>query len=308
MTTESKSRVLVVDDSLLNIKLIGFALRGEHQILVATSGEEALKVAARDPQPHLILLDIVMPEMDGYEVLRRLRASAETKNIPVIFLTGRSEAEDEAAGLEMGAVDYITKPFNVPIVQARVRTHIELKHHRDFFENLSTFDGLTGLPNRRSLDQMLDREWRRGRRRGLPLTVVMIDVDYFKFFNDTYGHLAGDDCLKRVATALSLAVGRGGDHVCRYGGEEFAAVLPETDGEAALLVAEKLRAAIEALAIPHTGSKVIDLVTVSLGVATLVPSEAGALTDLLAKADRALYIAKREGRNRVVGDGSPGVQ
>jgi diguanylate cyclase (GGDEF)-like protein len=303
MTAENKSRILVVDDSLQNIKIIGAALRGDHQVLVATNGEDALRMAAKEPQPQLILLDVVMPEMDGYEVLRRLRATPETRDIPVIFLTARTDVEDEAAGLEAGAVDYVTKPFCVAVVQARVRTHLELKRHRDMLQNLSSVDGLTGVPNRRSFDQLIDREWRRAQRGGAPLSVMMVDVDHFKIFNDTYGHLAGDDCLKKVAAALSGAVGRAGDLLCRYGGEEFAAVLPDTNSAAALVVGERLRASVEALAIPHAKSKSGTVVTISLGSATLIPSERGSTADLVACADRALYAAKRSGRNRIVGDG-----
>lgn len=303
MSAEEKSRILVVDDSLQNIKIIGAALRGEHQVLVATNGEDALRMAAKEPRPQLILLDVVMPEMDGYEVLRRLRAAPETEDIPVIFLTARTDVEDEAAGLEAGAVDYITKPFSVAVAKARVRTHLELKRARDLLRNLSSVDGLTGIPNRRSFNELIEREWRRATRSGAPLSVLMMDVDHFKLFNDTYGHLAGDDCLRRVAGALSGAVGRGGDLLCRYGGEEFAAVLPDTNAAAAALVAERMRSAVEALGLPHAGSRTAAIVTTSLGAATLIPTEPGSTAELVACADRALYAAKHGGRNRVVSDG-----
>lgn len=207
----------------------------------------------------------MMPDMDGYEVCRRLKQEEKTANIPVIFITARDQEEDETRGLDAGAVDYITKPFSLPIVGARVKTHLELKRHRDLLENLSSKDGLTGIPNRRRFDEMLKREWNSAVRKGNPLSLVMIDIDHFKAYNDNYGHWRGDDCLRLVAGALFSTPQRPGDFTARYGGEEFVSILPETDMEGALSVCRAMQKMIGALEIPHAFSTVAGHITISLG-------------------------------------------
>jgi diguanylate cyclase (GGDEF)-like protein len=294
-----KSRILVVDDAPANIKMIGEALREEHQVIFATNGPDALKLAMADPTPDLILLDIVMPGMDGYEVCNELKAESNTKNVPVIFITARTEVEDETKGLELGAVDYITKPFSLAIVKARVRTHLELKHHRDILENLSSQDGLTGIPNRRRFDEVIAQEWQRTRRQKTTLSLVMMDIDHFKAYNDTYGHMAGDECIKQVAQTLDSVAHRASDFVARYGGEEFVAVLPDTDNEGAVALAEKMREGIGALQIPHAESSAADHVTLSLGVSSIIPAGGSSPGALIESADKALYQAKETGRNKV---------
>jgi len=296
-----KQTVLIVDDAPANIKILGEAFKGSYKVQIATTGPKGLEIAMSPNPPDLILLDIVMPDMDGYEVCRRLKASKRTQNIPIIFITGKSEEADETMGLELGAVDYITKPFSLPIVKARVKTHMELKRHRDILENLSALDGLTGIPNRRRFDEFFKREWRRALREPDLLSMVIIDIDFFKTFNDNYGHGAGDDCLKKVARALARAVKRPMDVVARYGGEEFICMLPATNLEGALLVAETLRKTIEALEIPHAPSSVADYVTISLGAATILPAKDVNPTTLIEGADRCLYRAKGDGRNQVRG-------
>lgn len=246
----------------------------------------------------LILLDIMMPGMSGYELCRRLKADPATRNVPVIFITAKSEESDETHGLELGAVDYITKPFSMPIVQARVRTHLELKRHRDLLENLSSLDGLTGIPNRRRFDEVARREWKQSLRDRAPISLILIDIDAFKGFNDHYGHLAGDDCLKQVAAALSDAVRRPSDFLARYGGEEFVSLLPRTDEAGAVLVAESMRRAVTDLAIPHARSPAGSRLTISLGVAACVPNLDQNLFGFINEADQALYRAKDAGRNR----------
>ena len=295
-----RARVLVVDDAAANIRMLAAALRDEHQILVATNGSDGLRIAATPPHPDLILLDVVMPDLDGYAVCRTLKEADATRHIPVIFITARSEEEDETHGLELGAVDYITKPFSLAIVRARVRTHLELKRHRDRLEALSSLDGLTGVPNRRRFDELLDREWRRAMRDLRELSVVMCDLDHFKGYNDTYGHAAGDACLRSVAGALDAELRRAADWLARYGGEEFAVVLPGHGREAAAARAEGLREAVAGLVIEHRASSVADHVTLSLGVATRIPSRTSTPEALLKLADEALYRAKSAGRNRVV--------
>lgn len=291
--------VLVVDDAIENIATLGTALQGECEVLFATRGAQALEMAAQTPGPDLIMLDVVMPEMDGYEVCRRLKASEETRGIPVIFLTSRDEEEDEQAGFAAGAVDYIHKPFSTPLVRARVRTQIELKRKTDKLARTALLDGLTGIANRRRFDEAIEREWRRAIRSGQTLALVMIDVDYFKRYNDRYGHMAGDDCLVAVAGALDRTLGRASDLVARLGGEEFVALLPGCDVPNAQMAAQRLQAAVAALEIPHEASDCAPHVSLSLGVAALLPTPEIQPTALLEAADRALYAAKAAGRNQV---------
>lgn len=297
----SKQLVLIVDDQRLNIRLLGAALQPELEVIEATDGEAALARARERPRPDLILLDITMPGLDGYEVCRRLKESDETRSIPVIFATAKDEVEDETRGFELGAVDYINKPFKLPVVQARVRTHLRLKRQSEMLERLVTIDGLTEIPNRRRFDEQIDSEWRRGIRNRQPLALVLMDVDHFKLFNDNYGHAAGDRCLCSVAQALEAALQRVSDLVARYGGEEFVAVLPNTDAAGVALVGERLRAAVEGLAIPHAHSSAGEVVTISLGGAAVIPPRQGLSdSDLIRTADQSLYAAKESGRNRLV--------
>jgi diguanylate cyclase (GGDEF)-like protein len=294
-----RATLLIVDDTPVNIRILGQALREDYQVRVATSGADALRIAAYEDPPDLILLDVLMPEMDGYEVCRRLKAEAHTRRIPVIFVTAKDAVDDETFGLELGAVDYITKPFSMAIVKARIRTHLELKLAHDRLESLSFLDGLTGIPNRRRFDHLLELEWRRAVRTGDFFSVLMIDIDHFKIYNDSYGHLAGDDCIRRIAVELSTGVQRLAGTVARYGGEEFGVLLPRSDSHAAVAGAEELRARVEALRLPHGGQVQGRVVTISLGAATTNARDGALSRDLVAQADRSLYEAKRAGRNRV---------
>jgi diguanylate cyclase (GGDEF)-like protein len=299
-----KPRVLVVDDQRLNLNILHGLLKDDYQVMVAMSGEQCLKAAASG-RPDLILLDINMPGMDGYEVCQRLKQDTATKHIPIIFITAMSESQDETRGLELGAADYITKPFHAAVVQARVNTQIRLKQHSDLLESYAFRDGLTGLANRRAFDNRGTAEWSRCRRLATPLSALMIDVDHFKLYNDSYGHGQGDECLRSVAHALTSKVHRTSDMLARYGGEEFVALLPDTDHSAALGMGERLREAVEQLKMEHRASKVTDYVTISVGVATLVPSAEGGLASLLEQADGMLYACKSAGRNCVRGVQAP---
>lgn len=294
-----KHRILIVDDAATNIEILNEVLGAEYDSLFAMDGATALRLAVEE-EPDLILLDVVMPGLDGHEVCMRLKADARTKGIPVIFISGLSDESDEAKGLEIGAIDYITKPFSPPIVRARVRNHLQLKRYQDMLERLSVLDGLTGIANRRRFDETLDHEWLRSRRQGTTMSLIMIDVDCFKAFNDNYGHAAGDECLKRVAAVLAEAVSRPGDLVARYGGEEFVVIMPETDAAGGILIAETLRRSIASLALPHAFSSAGDVVTVSVGGATVIPARhTQGAEELVKLADTRLYEAKHAGRNRV---------
>lgn len=292
-----RATILIVDDLPSNIRILGEALRPYYEIVVATSGKQALALA-QDIRPDLVLLDIMMPGMDGYEVCRELKSEPRTRNIPVIFITAKVQTEDEVLGFELGGADYITKPFRLPAVLARIKTQLDLKRKYDLLETLAALDGLTEIPNRRRFDDALEHEWRRIQRTGRPLTVIMMDIDFFKNYNDQYGHMAGDECLRLVALALSQIVNRPGDLVARFGGEEFVALLPDTGPQAARHLAESMREGVAGLKIPHAASSVADHVTLSLGAATRVPNLDLPPGSLVEEADRLLYQAKQEGRNR----------
>jgi diguanylate cyclase (GGDEF)-like protein len=292
--------VLIVDDVASNIKVLADALRHDYRVKVASRGEDALIGARFEPHPDLILLDVMMPEMDGYEVCRRLKNDPVTEGIPVIFVTARETEEDQERGFQLGGVDYITKPFSIPLVKARVRTHVQLKRQADALERLSHIDPLTGIANRRQFAGVFALEFRRAVRENQPLAVLMIDIDYFKGYNDLHGHGAGDDCLRQVVSALAKGLSRSGDLVARYGGEEFVAILPATGSAAVHALAEKLRNSILALQLPYA-STTGDRLTISIGGAT-TGADPGADTpdDLLERADKMLYHAKETGRNRTV--------
>jgi diguanylate cyclase (GGDEF)-like protein len=301
MLTERKHHILIVDDMPSNIKLLANGLKDYYTIYVANSGAKAVEIAQQQTNLDLVLLDIMMPGMNGYDVCRVLKNDPKTNHIPIVFVSALDEVNDEEKGLDLGAVDYIIKPFHMPIVKARVRNHINLKLKTDMLEKLSLIDGLTQIANRRFFDDVLTRESQRMvRDGGLCLGIIMLDIDYFKPYNDHYGHGVGDECLKQVAQSLAATIRRPADSVARYGGEEFVVVLPETTLDGVMLMAEKMRQAIAALAIPHGYSQVTDHVTISLGASAMKikSQEDGRL--LLAEADKALYQAKEQGRNRVV--------
>jgi len=300
--TGNKPKILIVDDEPANIRILNELLASQYQTFIAKDGEGALNVASNE-LPDLILLDVTMPGMDGYDVLRRLKDSDRTSAIPVIFVTGMSSVEDEMRGLELGAVDYITKPISPPILNIRVRNHIELKQQRDVLRNLSIKDGLTGIHNRRYFDEFLNREWKRAQRiKDEPLALILMDVDHFKAYNDNYGHSEGDHCLKAVAAALNGRTLRAADLLARYGGEEFVCVLPNTSLECAVSIGEDLAERVRELALPHAYSSAADFVTLSMGAFAAVPSRESNPDALIVAADRNLYRAKETGRNRLVAD------
>ena len=297
-----KRRILVVDDDSISAQMLKYLLQEEYDVIVSDNGQAALSIAQSDPQPDLILLDVQMPDLSGYDVCRKLRDEVATKKIPVIFITGKDSESDEMAGFEAGAVDYVTKPFHPVLIKARMRIHLELKNQRDILENISALDGLTGIANRRRFDDSLLVAVAYASRNSFPLSLIMIDIDNFKLFNDNYGHYDGDICLVKVARAIEGNVMRQTDTAARYGGEEFACILPAAKHGDALAIAERIRRDVLALKIPHEYSDVSEYITISLGVATVFAYDNnGVAQKLIVAADRAMYAAKDGGRNRVVG-------
>jgi diguanylate cyclase (GGDEF)-like protein len=288
-----------VDDVPDNIKLLSYELTDDgHEVYVAHDGPTALTQAAA-LHPDVILLDIMMPGLDGIEVCRRLKGDSSLKAIPVIMVSARGQESDVISGLDAGAQDYVTKPFNLPIVLARVRaaerTKSDADRHQEQYRALAevaTIDALTSARNRRFLEEALPAAVSFSVRHSLPLSLLMLDVDEFKHYNDTFGHPAGDEVLRVLAGLLRTSL-REHDVVARYGGEEFALLLPATDGEVACAIAERLRVLIAG----HAWTR--RAVTASFGAATMLPDEPVEPAALLEWADEALYHSKRNGRNRV---------
>jgi diguanylate cyclase (GGDEF)-like protein len=289
---DKRAVVLLVDDIASNIQTLAHLLKDEYDLKVATSGSRALELATQQPLPDLILLDIEMPDMSGYEVLRQLKVRSDTAAIPIIFVSVKDMVEDEEYGLSLGAVDYIIKPIRPSIAKARVKTQIMLKQQHDLLLAMATRDQLTGLSNRHFMSDALKRKVSHAKRHDEALCIIMADIDHFKKINDTYGHLVGDEVLRAVAKVLQESA-REEDIAARFGGEEFVLVLDNCKAADAALKAEKLRAQIEALH-PEGIS-----VTSSFGVAAF-DEKVKNYEELLNRADSALYQAKDEGRNRVV--------
>ena len=293
-----RPKLLVVDDQRINILVLNELFRNDCEVFMATNGEQALQIC-RAQLPDLVLLDVQMDGIDGFEVCRRLKADAESRNIPVIFITAQGGEADEVRGLQLGAVDFIAKPINPVIVRARVQTHLTLKLQSDLLRSMALFDGLTGVPNRRKFDEQLLRDWRQSQREQTALSVILIDVDHFKRYNDHYGHQAGDAALQAVARVLDGTLKRPHDLLARYGGEEFVGVLPNTGLSEAVELAERMQAGVRALNLEHSGSPEAQVVTISLGVAAVVARSDLAPQALVEAADQQLYAAKQAGRARV---------
>lgn len=298
MSNNETSLILIVDDDLINIEILNAVLEDEYDIIFAASGNQAIALA-REYQPDLILLDVIMPGMDGYNVCEYLKTDSKTSSIPIIFITGLSDMDAEIKGLQVGAIDYVTKPINPPVVRMRVHNHIELQRARKSLKHLSITDALTDLANRRHFDEVLQTEFNRLSRLRHPLSLVMLDVDFFKKFNDGYGHLEGDNCLKQVAKTIRHSLQRPADFAARYGGEEFSCILPNTDLKGAVAIADKIRINIEELDIPHRNSSVAEHVTISVGVFTVNSYSKTCPNEIVEKADQQLYRAKETGRNRI---------
>lgn len=306
---QSEYKILIVDDGLFSREMLRRMLLSEHtimneirkpdyEIITAENGLEALEKAANE-KPDLILLDIVLPGMSGFEVLAELKESEATKPIPVVIITGLDSIEDEEKGLSRGAVDYISKPFHESLVKARIRIHLKTVEHLRIIEQLSLIDHLTNIPNRRAFDKQMEIEWKRGIREKIPLSILIIDIDHFKKFNDTYGHQQGDEVLKAVAGLIKSEAKRPTDLAVRWGGEEFMVLLPGTNLVNAIEIAEKIRGKIEKAKILSIDGDFQLNVAVSIGVASKTPSVEDKIEDFIEQADTALYAAKESGRNRV---------
>lgn len=322
-----KVKILIVDDRPENLLTLESVLDNPDLILIrANSGEEAL-TRTLDHDFALILMDVQMPGMDGYETAELMRGSGRTKNIPIIFVTAASaERERIFKGYDSGAVDFLFKPLEPAVLTSKVGIFLDLFRQKDELKEktreldakvveleelqqqleetneqlrlLSSMDGLTGLLNRRRFDEILEEDWQRGLRDHTTLSLLMVDIDHFKAYNDTYGHIEGDTCLKKVAQGLASSLQRHVDKVARYGGEEFTVILPGTDDEGAMQVAERMKEAIARLAVEHCGSDTCETVTISIGVSTVLPTGELKPTQLVDAADKALYQAKEAGRNR----------
>lgn len=335
-----RGEILIVDDNLEEINLLSTLLiEAGYRVRKAVNGKIAL-MGIKANLPDVILLDILMPDMGGYEVCEHLKQERQTCSVPVIFLSALDEVIDKVKAFRVGGVDYVTKPFQIEEVLARVETHItlqrlqkrlseqnerlqksealareksqqleltlkqlqeaqiELGKVNEELQLLASLDGLTKVANRRRFDEYLSQEWKRLVREQQPLSLILCDIDYFKGYNDCYGHQGGDNCLEQVAKSINCTLKRPADLVARYGGEEFAIILPNTFAQGALAVAQLIREQIQQLKIPHAGSEVSQYITLSLGVSTMIPTLDSSTEILIRQADEALYQAKREGRDR----------
>lgn len=293
------ARILVVDDQKLLNRFICRTLQNDATCYSAHDGESAVAMC-REHLPDLVLLDVELPDMEGYQVCRILKADSRTRHIPVIFVTANLDPDDEVKGFEAGAVDFIHKPINPAITRARVNTQLTLKRQIDALRRALVLDGLTGVANRDGFDQELASLWDQDAHDGRPLSLIMIDVDAFRTYNDAYGRAAGDSCLQRVAGAIRGQIHRSQDLVARYGGGLFACLLRDTDADAAAPVAATILLAIRNLGIEHTGHDAVGIVTANLGVATAVPSSGTSPDALVAEAHRYLAIAKALGHGCMI--------
>ena len=292
-----KPTILVVDDMTTTLLLIHDLLKDTYEVKIAKSGTKALEILESPNDIDLILLDIEMPDINGYDVCKRIKNNETIKNIPIIFITGRTSQEDEEYGLNLGAIDYITKPFNKAIVKLRIKNYLNLKIKNDMLEKLSMYDGLTNIRNRRYFDETFEKTFSEIKRDKKSLAVLMIDIDFFKPYNDNYGHGQGDETLRKVAKALEKTIKRASDFVARYGGEEFVILLKDINKDGVEAVANNLLNAVRELKITHEFSKIENYVTVSIGVSFYNSSSDITKLELLLKADETLYNVKNSGRN-----------
>jgi diguanylate cyclase (GGDEF)-like protein len=309
MTQANFQRILLVDDDRVVRTMVSESLEQEgFEVILANNGNDGV-IAYQEHRPDLILVDAMMPILDGFEFCEQLKNMGE-RFTPILMITSLDDNDSVDRAFASGATDYITKPINLSILRQRVRNLVrqshrikhqlsELQQANQNLQLLANLDGLTKLANRRCFDRYMEQEWDRMQRIRAPLSSIMCDVDFFKNYNDKYSHPMGDKCLIQVAMALRNSVRRTGDLVARYGGEEFAVILPNTDALGAIYLAENIRSAITALQIPHAASPTAAHVTMSIGVSTIIPTHENDYQSLIDAADRALYQAKSQGRDRV---------
>jgi len=319
-TPQNHPVVLLVDDQIMVAEGIRRMLESEPDIEYHYCSDASLAVQmATEINPTIILQDLIMPNIDGYTLVRSYRENGATANIPIVVLSTKEAPQDKSIAFENGANDYLVKlPDKIELI-ARIRAHTkayltqlerdeafrklgelqrELQKSNAELQKLTRQDGLTGIANRRSFDDFIRKECLRSARDGTPISLILIDIDFFKLYNDNYGHLKGDECLHKVAETLQRAAQRPADLVARYGGEEFAVILPSTDAVGAIKIADSLRLAIEGLELPHAYSPLCNIVTISMGIASKIASEKESPADLIEMADEALYEAKNAGRNQ----------
>ena len=323
----SQDTILLVDNDPYCLNHLTTTLdRKGYQMKKALDGNKAINIA-QETQPDLILLDIDTPPVNGYQVCSSLKDSDRTNKIPIIFFSDSLDRNDRVKAIEIGGVDYITKPFYLEEVVARIERQLEIQRLQQLLQqqnillqkeierrikveialrqanqelhNLATIDNLTQIANRRQFDQYIEREWRRLAREKVPLSLILLDIDYFKRYNDSKGHQAGDHCLRKVASAIAKSVQRPADLAARYGGEEFAVILPNTDVQGAIHLANKIKIAVHNLEIEHPLSDVSDIVTISQGISSTIPDTETSLESLIYDADIALYNAKSQGRDQI---------
>jgi diguanylate cyclase (GGDEF)-like protein len=297
---KNESTILIVDDQPNIIKILSNLLNDEYRILAVKEGKKAIEIATGNNQPDLILLDVGMPDINGYEVCRILKSNELSNKIPVIFITARDESEEEEKGFLLGASDYIKKPFHPAVVRARIKNQIQLKKYMNILEDRVYEDALTGIANRRIYDEMFQKIWKQCAREKKYISLIMFDIDHFKAYNDHYGHGSGDECLRKVAQALKKHVNRPLDVIARYGGEEFTVILYDTDINETKTIAEKMCQQVRELNIPHDYSLAAPFVTVSAGYAATIPSHTKKPDKLLQHADMVLYAAKSAGKNQCI--------
>lgn len=290
--------VLVVDDQPINIQVLYRTLSPEYRVLMATSGAKALELCRQDP-PDLVLLDVVMPDIDGHEVCAQLKADPSTRDIPIIFVTSHHSAQEETRGLELGAIDFVNKPVNPAMVRTRVKSHLTLALQQQILRQMVRLDGLTRVNNRGGFDERWEIEWRRAVRLGSSLSLLLVDVDDFKHYNNAYGHQAGDDCLRSLAQAIKASTLRPADFVARLESDRFCCILPETDADGAMTVAKRIEQQVSVLQIEHVGLDQGKVLTLSMGLASCVPERGADPGALLAQTERRMLGAKRGGHGLI---------
>ncbi|MDD5388516.1 MAG: diguanylate cyclase [Gallionellaceae bacterium] len=296
----NKPHILILDNEPISSHVLARVLAAEYRVQRVPDANHILDAVRRPGRrPDLILLDVSPPKWEGFDICRQIKEDEMTQSVPVMLITQGDHADDEVRGFKLGAADCITRPFRLDLVKARIRRQIRLKINNDLLERYANQDCLTDIANRRRFDLALDAEWRRAMRDVNPLSLLMVDVDCFKQYNDLYGHLEGDQCLRQIAGAMAQVLTRPGDLLARYGGEEFAVILPGTDLEGACLIGGRLREAIAEMNIPHLREDGVGRVTISVGCASERPTQAQSCHQLILTADNQLYAAKNAGRDCV---------